>query len=75
MIKMKVLDFATFISVTQHFYEKREGFGSGSVLYKRIRDAQKYTDPTDPDPEHFKSLKKTWKLIKIPRPPVLIRMF
>ncbi len=47
----------------QHFYEKREesGAGAGSVLVTtkqirmRIQEAQKHTDPTDPDadPEHW----------------------
>jgi hypothetical protein len=37
-----------------------EGSGAGSILV--IREAQKHTDPTDPDPQHWE---KRWGKGKI----------
>jgi hypothetical protein len=48
--------FDPFLQSAQHFYEKREGSGSGSVVVTniRIRETLKHSYPTDPelDPEH-----------------------
>jgi hypothetical protein len=49
------------IQSAQHFYEKRDGSCSGSVPRTRtgpdadLGEAQKHTDPTDPDPEHWRN--------------------
>ncbi len=50
-----------FCQSAGHFYEKREGPGSGSVLVTNGSGRPKHTDPTDTgtDPEHWLPINTT----------------